>query len=417
MEVLIMTRRRRKRSEEEQARRDLISELLATANVRSMDDIQELFKETIAEFMEHSLESELDEELGYEPYDYKNKSTDNSRNGHSKKTLRTSMGKVDVEIPRDRKGEFEPKILPKNQTSISQDMESKIISMYAKGMSTSDIEAHIRDIYGLNVSDSTVSRITDKILPEAKEWQQRPLESVYAVVFLDAIHYHVRSEGQIIKKAVYIAIGIGLDGKKDVLGMWVGENESAKFWANVLNNMRNRGVEDILIACTDNLTGFSQAINAVFPQTDIQNCIIHQLRNSSKYVSYKDLKELMKDLKRVYAAVDEPSAHDALDDFASKWDSKYPKISKSWYENWANLSTYFKFPQELRKLIYTTNAIEGFNRQLKKVTKAKSVFPTDDSLFKMLYLAMKDITKKWTGRRQDWSKIYAQLAIYYGDRK
>ena len=412
-----MTRRRRKRSEEEQARRDLISELLATANVRSMDDIQELFKETIAEFMEHSLESELDEELGYEPYDYKNKSTDNSRNGHSKKTLRTSMGKVDVEIPRDRKGEFEPKILPKNQTSISQDMESKIISMYAKGMSTSDIEAHIRDIYGLNVSDSTVSRITDKILPEAKEWQQRPLESVYAVVFLDAIHYHVRSEGQIIKKAVYIAIGIGLDGKKDVLGMWVGENESAKFWANVLNNMRNRGVEDILIACTDNLTGFSQAINAVFPQTDIQNCIIHQLRNSSKYVSYKDLKELMKDLKRVYAAVDEPSAHDALDDFASKWDSKYPKISKSWYENWANLSTYFKFPQELRKLIYTTNAIEGFNRQLKKVTKAKSVFPTDDSLFKMLYLAMKDITKKWTGRRQDWSKIYAQLAIYYGDRK
>ena len=412
-----MTRRRRKRSEEEQARRDLISELLATANVRSMDDIQELFKETIAEFMEHSLESELDEELGYEPYDYKNKSTDNSRNGHSKKTLRTSMGKVDVEIPRDRKGEFEPKILPKNQTSISQDMESKIISMYAKGMSTSDIEAHIRDIYGLNVSDSTVSRITDKILPEAKEWQQRPLESVYAVVFLDAIHYHVRSEGQIIKKAVYIAIGIGLDGKKDVLGMWVGENESAKFRANVLNNMRNRGVEDILIACTDNLTGFSQAINAVFPQTDIQNCIIHQLRNSSKYVSYKDLKELMKDLKRVYAAVDEPSAHDALDDFASKWDSKYPKISKSWYENWANLSTYFKFPQELRKLIYTTNAIEGFNRQLKKVTKAKSVFPTDDSLFKMLYLAMKDITKKWTGRRQDWSKIYAQLAIYYGDRK
>lgn len=221
-----MTRRRRKRTEEEQARRDLISELLATANVQSMDDIQELFKETIAEFKEHSLESELDEELGYEPYDYKNKDTDNSRNGHSKKTLRTSMGKVEVDIPRDRKGEFEPKILPKNQTSISQDMESKIISMYAKGMSTSDIEAHIRDIYGLNVSDPTISRITDKILPEAKEWQQRPLESVYAVVFLDAIHYHVRSEGQMIKKAVYIAIGIGLDGKKDVLGMWVGENEN-----------------------------------------------------------------------------------------------------------------------------------------------------------------------------------------------
>ena len=411
-----MGKRRRRGTEEQQARRALISELLSAANVQSMDDIQNLFKETIAEFMEGSLESELDEELGYEAYDVKNKTTDNSRNGHSKKTLRTSMGKVEIDVPRDRNGDFEPKLLPKNQTSISQDMENKIISMYAKGMSTSDIETHIRDIYGLDVSDSTVSRITDKILPEAKEWQQRPLESVYAVMFLDAIHYHVRSEGQIIKKAVYIVIGIDLSGKKDVLGMWVGENESAKFWANVLNNMRNRGVEDILIACTDNLSGFSQAIEAVFPQTDIQNCIIHQLRNSSRYVSYKDLKALMADLKCVYTAVDEEAAMNALDEFAEIWDSKYPKISKSWRDNWANLSTYFKFPQELRKLIYTTNAIEGFNRQLKKVTKAKSVFPTDDSLFKMLYLAMKDITKKWTGRRQDWSRIYAQLTIYYGDR-
>ena len=407
---------RRKRTEEQQARRALISELLSAAKVQSMDDIQELFKETIAEFVEVSLESELDNELGYEPYDVKNKATDNSRNGHSKKTLRTSMGKVDIDVPRDRNGVFEPKILPKNQTSISQDMENKIISMYAKGMSTSDIEEHIRDIYGLEISDTTISRITDKVLPVAKEWQQRPLESVYAVVFLDAIHYHVKSEGQIIKKAVYIAIGVDMDGRKDVLGMWVGENESAKFWAGVLNSLRNRGVEDILIACTDNLTGFAQAIEAVFPKTDIQNCIIHQLRNSSKYVSYKDIKALMADLKKVYTAATEEAALDALDSFAAAWDSKYPKISKSWYENWPNLSTYFKFPPELRKLIYTTNTIEGFNRQLKKVTKAKSVFPTDDSLFKMLYLAMKDITKKWTGRRQDWSRIYAQLVIYYGDR-
>ena len=411
-----MGRRRRGETEEQQARRELISELLSAANVQSMDDIQNLFKETIAEFMQGSLEAELDEELGYEPYDVKNKNTENSRNGHSKKTLRTSMGKVEIDIPRDRNGDFEPKILPKNQTSISQDMESKIISMYAKGMSVSDIEKHIRDIYGLEISDTTVSRITDKVLPAAKEWQQRPLESIYAVVFLDAIHYRVRSEGQIVKKAVYIAIGIDLDGKKDVLGMWVGENESAKFWASVLNNMRNRGVEDILIACTDNLTGFSQAIEAVFPKTDIQNCIIHQLRNSSKYVSYKDIKALMADLKKVYTAVDEEAALNALDEFAAVWDSKYPRISKSWYDNWANLSTYFKFPQELRNLIYTTNTIEGFNRQLKKVTKSKSVFPTDDSLFKMLYLAMTDITKKWTGRRQDWSRIYAQLVIYYADR-
>ena len=407
---------RRKRSPEEQARREKIRELLQISEISSMEDIQNLFKETIAEFMEKGLDSELDDELGYTKYDYKNKNTDNSRNGHSSKTLRTSFGDVEVSVPRDRKGEFEPQLLKKNQTSISQDIEEKILSMYAKGMTTSDIEEHIRDIYGIEVSDTTVSRITDKILPIAREWQQRPLEAIYAVVFMDAIHYHVRSEGRIIKKAVYIAIGINLDGRKDVLGMWVGENESAKFWATVLNGLKNRGVEDIFIACTDNLTGFSSAIEAVFPETEIQNCIIHQLRNSSKYVSYKDLKALMADLKAVYAAVDEETALNALDVFAEHWDKKYPKISQSWRDNWANLSTYFKFPQEVRRLIYTTNAIEGFNRQLRKVTKSKSVFPTDDSLLKMLYLAMMEITKKWTGRRQDWSKIYAQLTIFFEER-
>ena len=407
---------RRKRSPEENERRAKIRELLLSSNISSMDDIQDLFKETIAEFMESGLEAELDDELGYGRYDYRNKDTDNSRNGHSSKTLRTSYGDVEVAVPRDRKGEFEPQLLKKNQTSVSQDIEEKILSMYAKGMTTGDIETHIQDIYGIEVSDTTISRITDKILPIAKEWQQRPLEAVYAVVFLDAIHYHVRSEGQIVKKAVYIALGINLDGKKDVLGMWVGENESAKYWTTVLNGLKNRGVEDIFIACTDNLTGFSAAIEAVFPKTEIQNCIIHQLRNSSKYVSYKDIKELMADLRSVYAAVDEPAALDALDAFSAKWETKYPKISRSWRENWANLSTYFKYPQEVRRLIYTTNSIEGFNRQLRKVTKTRSVFPTDDSLFKMLYLAMVDITKKWTGRQRDWSKIHAQLSIYFAER-
>ena len=406
----------RRRSPEEAARREKIRELLELADVNGMDDIQQLFRETIAEFMENGLDAELDEHLGYDRYDTKDKETDDSRNGHSNKTLRTSFGDTPIQIPRDRKGEFDPVILRKNQTSISQDVEAKIIYMYAKGMTTADIGDHIRDIYGIEVSESTVSRITDKVLPEAKEWQQRPLESVYAVMFMDAIHYHVRSEGQVVKKAVYIAIGIDLNGRKDVLGMWVGENESAKYWATVLNSLHNRGVEDIFIACTDNLTGFSNAIEAVFPRTDIQNCIIHQLRNSSKYVSYKDLKALMADLKQVYAAVDEPAAEEALDRFAERWDKKYPKISASWRPNWANLSTYFKFPEELRRLIYTTNAIEGFNRQLRKVTKSKAVFPTDDSLFKMLYMAMLDITKKWTGRRQDWSMIHAQLTVYYADR-
>jgi len=414
MEVYIMARKNR--SPEENERRAKIRELLQVSNISSMDDIQNLFKDTIAEFMENGLEAELDDELGYSKYDYKNKDTDNSRNGHSSKTLRTSFGDVDVSVPRDRKGEFEPQVLKKNQTSVSQDIEEKILSMYAKGMTTGDIEAHIRDIYGIEISDTTISRITDKILPLAKEWQQRPLEAVYAVVFLDAIHYHVRSEGQIVKKAVYIAIGVDLDGKKDVLGMWVGENESAKFWATVLNGLRNRGVEDIFIACTDNLTGFSAAIEAVFPKTEIQNCIIHQIRNSTKYVSYKDLKALMADLKAVYAAVDEASALESLNVFAQRWGKKYPKISVSWQENWPNLSTYFKYPQEVRRLIYTTNAIEGFNRQLRKVTKSKSVFPTDDSLLKMLYLAMIDITKKWTGRRQDWSMIHAQLAVFFAER-
>lgn len=406
----------KKRTPEENARRSKIRELLDMSNITSMDDIQNPFKETIAEFMEDGLETELDDELGYSRYDYCNKNTENSRNGHSSKTLRTSFGDVEVAVPRDRKGKFEPQLLKKNQTSISQDIEEKILSMYAKGMTTGDIEAHIQDIYGVDVSDTTVSRITDKILPVAKEWQQRPLEAVYAVVFQDAIHYHVRSEGHIVKKAVYIAIGIDLDGHKDVLGMWVGENESAKYWATVLNSLRNRGIEDIFIACTDNLCGFSTAIEAVFPKTEIQNCIIHQIRNFSKYVSYKDLKALMADLKAVYAAVDEDAALMALDTFSEHWDKKYPTILQFWRANWANLSTYFKFPQELRRLIYTTNAIEGFNRQLRKVTKAKSVFPTDESLFKMLYLAMMDITKKWTGRRQDWSMIHAQLAVYFEDR-
>jgi transposase-like protein len=283
-------------------------------------------------------------------------------------------------------------------------------------MTTSDIESHIREIYGIDVSDSTISRITDKILPVVREWQSRPLESIYAVVFMDAIHFHVRSEGQIIKKAVYIAIGIQMDGQKDVLGMWIGENESAKFWLSVMNGIKNRGVEDILIACVDGLTGFTNAIEAVFPKTEVQQCIIHQIRNTTRFVSYKDIKALMADLKNIYAAIDEQTALYELDTFDEKWGNKYPKIAVSWKAHWANLSTYFKYPQEVRKLIYTTNAIEGFNRQLRKVTKSKSVFPTDDSLLKMLYLAMLDITKKWTGRRQDWGQIHSQLLIYFEDR-
>ena len=293
----------RKITPERREQRKKLLALLQDAGVNDVESVQELFKEMVVAVLENGLEGELDEELGYSKYDYHNKKTDNSRNGHSEKTLKTSLGDLELSIPRDRKGEFEPQLVKKNQTSLSGDIEEKLLTMYAKGMSTSDIESHIRDIYGLTVSDNTISRVTDKILPVVKEWQVRPLEVIYAVVFLDAIHFHVRSEGQIIKKAVYVAIGVQMDGIRDVLGMWVGENESAKFWLGILNGLKNRGVDDILITCVDGLTGFTNAIEAVYPQTEIQQCIIHQIRNTTKYVSYKDIKALMADLKKVYALI------------------------------------------------------------------------------------------------------------------
>jgi len=401
---------------EEKRRKELIKELLKTTPLRDGQDLNDIMKEFIDEMVNGSLEGELDDELGYDKYDVENKETDNSRNGFGHKTLQTSYGDVDIKVPRDRQGEYEPKLVGKHQKMLNDEIERKIISMYAKGMTTGDMEAHIRDLYGLDISDSTISRITDKILPIAKEWQSRPLESIYAVIYMDAIHYHVRQDGRIIKKAVYIAIGINLEGIKDVLGLWIGENESSKYWLTVINEMKNRGVQDILIACVDGLSGFSEAISAVFPNTEIQKCVIHQIRNSTRFVSYKDVKPLMADLKKVYTAPSEEAALSELEQFDSAWGEKYPKIALSWRKHWAELSTYFKYPAEVRKLIYTTNAIEGFNRQLRKVTKSKSVFPTDDSLFKMLYLATADITKKWTGRRKDWGQIYSQLSIYFEER-
>ena len=400
----------------EKERREKILNFVHEMGADGIEDLQDVYKMMIGAVLEGGLEAELDDQLGYSKYDYRNKEVDNSRNGFSKKTLKTSFGETEISVPRDRNGDFEPQLVKKNQTTLTGDIEEKILSMYAKGMTTKDIEMHIMDIYGLECSDTTVSRITDKILPVVREWQCRPLEDIYAVVFMDAIHFHVRSEGRIIKKAVYIAIGINMNGLKEVLGMWVGENESAKFWLSVMNGLKNRGVEDILIACVDGLTGFPAAIEAVYPQTEIQQCIIHQIRNTTKFVSYKDIKKLMADLKKVYAAVDEQTALAELDNFDEIWGSKYPKIAISWRNNWANLSTYFKYPQEVRTLIYTTNTIEGFNRQLRKVTKNKGVFPTDDSLLKMLYLAMIDITKKWTGKRREWGQIHSQLEIFFADR-
>lgn len=399
---------RKKDSPQKAALREMMGNYLKENNVTVKDgtDVNSIMRDMMSIILEGALDQEMDEELGYSKYDYRNKDTDNSRNGHSQKTMHTSYGDMEIGIPRDRKGEFEPQIVKKYQNTVTQDMEEKIISMYAKGMTTNDIE----------ISDSTISRITDKTLPLVKEWQERPLEEIYAVVFMDAIHYHVRNEGRIVKRAVYIAIGIDMEGHKDVLGMYVGQNESAKFWLSILNGLKKRGVEDILIACVDGLTGFPQAIEAVFPETEIQQCIIHQIRNTTKFVSYKELKPLMADLKRVYAAPTEEIALAELDSFDEKWSGKYPKIAKSWKDNWANLSTYFKYPEAVHRLIYTTNAIEGFNRQLRKVTKSKTVFPSDESLLKMLYLVMIDITKKWRGHRQDLGQIHSQLEMFFEER-
>lgn len=407
---------RRNMSEEEKQKRIKVREFLKQNPISSPDDLNTFFKDMMKVMIEEFYQGELEEELGYTKYDYRNKDSNNSRNGYSSKKLKSSAGEIEVNVPRDRNSEYEPQVIKKHQNTIGQDLEAKIISMYAKGMTTSDIESHIEEIYGYQVSDSSITRITDKILPLVKEWQTRPLETIYPIVFMDAIHYHVRSEGQIVKKAVYIAIGISSSGEKDVIGMWVGENESAKFWLSKLNELKSRGVDDILIACVDGLTGFSNAIEAVYPQTQIQQCIIHQIRSSTQFVSYKDIKALIADLKLVYKATTEESALLNLELFDEKWGKKYPKIAISWKNNWPRLSTYFKYPQEVRTLIYTTNTIEGYNRQLRKVTKNKSVFPTDDSLLKMLYLATQDITKKWTSRQRDWGQIISQLQIYFEGR-
>ncbi|MGL5208399.1 IS256 family transposase [Cetobacterium sp.] len=321
--------------------------------------------------IEEFYQGELEEELGYTKCDYRNKDFNNSRNGYSSKKLKSSAGEIKVNVPRDRNGEYEPQVMKKHQNIIGEDLEVKIISMYAKRMTTSDIESHIEEIYGYQVSDSSITRITNKILPLVKEWQTRPLETVYPIVFMDAIHYHIRSEGQIVKKAVYIAIGISSSGEKDVIGMWVRENESAKFWLSKLNELKSRGVEDILIACVDGLTGFANAIEAVCPQTQIQQYIIHQIRSSTQFVS---IKALIADLKLVYKASTEENMLLNLESFDEKWGKKYPKIAISWKNNWLRLSTYFKYPQEIRTLIYTTNTIEEYNRQLRKVTKTNQFF-------------------------------------------
>jgi transposase-like protein len=405
MEVLIMSRKENSK----------LKELIAEYGIKDMNDVHEFVKMLTAETIQAALDAELDNQLGYSKYDYKNKQTTNSRNGHSIKTVQGSMGEMELQIPRDRDGEFEPQLVKKHQTDISS-IEDKVIFLYSQGVSTRDIQKTMSEMYGINVDDSRVSKITDKVLPLIKEWQERPLQSVYAMVILDAIHYNVRDNGIVTKKAAYVAIGTDLDGKKDVLGIWLGTNESSKYWLSVLNGLKSRGVSDILIASVDGLSGFVEAINTAFPQTEVQRCIIHQIRASSRYVSYKDIKQFTADLKPIYKAPTEDVALVALDEFEAKWGKKYPLGVKSWRVNWNELSTMFKYPPEIRKLIYTTNAIENFNRQLRKVTKTKSAFVSDDALMKLLYLTTMQIVDKWTMPVRDWGMILDNLMIYFGDR-
>lgn len=372
-----------------------------------------MLKELTKNLFERALKAEMDEHLGYGKYGRVEK--ENSRNGVGKKSLITESGVLDLEVPRDRNAEFAPVLVPKRQTRI-EGLDQKILSLYAKGMSLSDIKIQIQELYGAEISESLISRVTDNVMDEVRSWQNRPLEAIYAIVYFDALVVKVRQDKRIINKAVYVALGIDLSGRKDILGLWISENEGAKFWLNNFTEMKNRGLKDILIACSDNLTGMSEAISAVYPQTEHQLCIVHQIRNSLSYVSYKDRKELAADLKLVYSSITEDEALTALSDFDMKWGKQYPHIAKSWQSNWQNLVVFLQYPEVIRRIIYTTNAIESLNSQLRKVTNNKRVFPSDDSVFKALYLTIDYITRKWTMPIQNWGEAMAHFLIKYEGR-
>ena len=394
---------------------EIFKTLIEDYNIKDTNDIKDMLKDLLLGTIQTMLEAEIENELGYAKHSMKDKATSNARNGHSKKTVRSEYGNLDLDIPRDRNAEFEPQIIPKYQREITG-IEGQILSLYAKGMSNRDIEDHLNNLYGIDVSPSMISKITDKIIPEIREWQSRQLEDVYPIVFMDAIHYSVRKDGVVVKKAVYLAIGIDKEGRKEVLGFWIGENESSKYWLNVLNELKNRGVQDILIMSVDNLKGFSEAISSVFPKTEIQKCVVHQIRNSIRYISYKDAREFTSDLKEMYNAPTLEQAEFKLDELEEKWGKKYMAVINSWRSNWNELTTYFKYDTKIRKLIYTTNPIESLNRQLRKYTKTKSLYPTDEALMKSVYLSLKEATKKWTGRIPGWGEIYSQLSIYFEGR-
>lgn len=387
----------------------------------STGEVMEAMKDMFRDVLQQVMEGELEDKLGYEKSerlssDDETGMSKNYRNGYSQKTVKTQLGEVNVKVPRDRNGEYEPRIIGKYSRN-ADGMEEKILALYACGMSQRDISEQIKNLYDVEISSELVSKISEKIMPEVASWQNRPLEPVYPFVFMDAIHYKIKENHQYITKAAYVVLGVNMDGNKDILGIWIGQNESSKFWLSVLNDIKSRGVKDVYVFCVDGLSGFRESIEAAYPNAQIQRCIIHQIRSSTRYVGYKDIKELMHDLKEVYQSVTEDEAMNALMRFKEKWGKVYPSCVKSWEENWDILSTFFAYPAEIRRIIYTTNIIEGLNRQFRQITKNKPSFTNDDSLRKMLYLASKKIVEHWTARCRNWDRVLDQLNILFSDRE
>ena len=375
-----------------------------------------LLKQLTRRFYSRALDAEMDEHLGYKKNDNAGDNSGNSRNGYTTKTVITEDNDtIEIQVPRDRNSTFDPVIIPKHEkrTPLFND---QIISMYSFGMSTRDIQRHLQQVYGVEVSPETISNITESVMADVREWQNRPLEKSYPILFLDALRVNSRQDGKNINKALYVALAINWEGRKEVLGLWLADTEGAKFWMSVLTDIKNRGVEDILIACMDGLTGFPDAVKAVFPNTHIQHCIVHMIRNSTKFVSYKDLKAVCRDLKEIYSAINAGSGHEALEEFGKKWNDKYPMIQASWERNWNNLTEFFNYPEDIRRAIYTTNAIESLNFSLRKVTRNKSSFPDDDSIYKVMYLAIKNASARWTMPIKDWGLAVNQFAILFDGR-
>lgn len=404
---------RRKREQMSEGKRNIIAGLLQEYDIKSAEDIQDALKDLLGDTIQQMLEAEMDNHLGYEPYERSD--SPNSRNGKKSKTIRSKYGEMDIDVPQDRESSFEPKIVKKRHKDISG-IDDKIISMYAKGMTTRQISEQIEDIYGFEISEGMVSDITDRLLPEIEQWQQRPLETIYPIIYIDAVHFSVRDNNVIKKLAAYIILGISENGKKEVLSIQVGENESSKYWLSVLNELKNRGVKDILIICADGLTGIKESIGVAFPNTEYQRCIVHQVRNTLKYVADKDKKEFAEDLKKIYHAPSEETGLNRLEEVSEKWGEKYPNAMRSWQKNWDAISPIFKFSADVRKVIYTTNAIESLNSTYRRLNSQRSVFPSGTALLKSLYLATFEATKKWTNQLRNWGKVYGELSIMYEGR-